>query len=205
MNNKIILIGGGGHCRSCVDIIEQSNSFKIAGVLDIEKKLHNKILGYEIIGTDEDLPVLVQEFKHFFITIGQIHSSDKRVRLYNHLKELKVKLPVIVSPSAYVSKYAEVDEGTIIMHYAVVNANARIGRNCIINTKALIEHDAVIGDHCHISTGAIVNGETNVGQESFIGSNTVIREAITIGNRSIVGAGEKVMKHLPSNSIYTNK
>ena len=32
--SKIILIGGGGHCKSVIDIIEQDNKFKIAGIID---------------------------------------------------------------------------------------------------------------------------------------------------------------------------
>lgn len=32
------------------------------------------------------------------------------------------KLPVIISPLAYVSKHAGIEEGTIVMHYALENA-----------------------------------------------------------------------------------
>lgn len=35
---KIILIGGGGHCHSVIDVIEQENRFNIAGIID--KKEH---------------------------------------------------------------------------------------------------------------------------------------------------------------------
>ena len=44
-------------------------------------------------------------------------------------------LPVIVSPNAYVSKRAQIGNGTIIYHDAIVNTNAKIGKNCIINKK----------------------------------------------------------------------
>ena len=29
MNPKLILIGGGGHCAACIDVIEQENKFEI--------------------------------------------------------------------------------------------------------------------------------------------------------------------------------
>ena len=83
---------------------------------------------------------------------------------------IKVKLPVIISPYAYVSPYAQIGCGTIVMHNAIINADARVGDNCIINSRALIEHDVVIGNHCHISTGAVVNGAVEVGDNTFIGS-----------------------------------
>lgn len=75
--------------------------------------------------------------------MGQIKSSQKREALYNEVKTLGAKFPVIKSPLAYVSGHAHISEGTIVMHQAMINASARVGVNCIINTKALIEHDAV--------------------------------------------------------------
>ena len=125
--------------------------------MDVSEKLHQKILGYEIIATDDDMPQLVNKYENFLITLGQIKCSEKRIRLFQTLKESGAKLPVMVSPLAYISKHTKNEEGTIIMHHSFINAGAQIGRNCIINTKALIEHDAIIGDHCHIATSAIIN------------------------------------------------
>ena len=36
----------------------------------------------------------------------------------------------------------------------------------------------------------------------FIGSGCIIKQGIKIGQRVIVSAGEKVMKDIPSNTIY---
>ena len=58
MKEKIILIGGGGHCKSCIDVIVQEGKYRIAGIVDLPEKLHQKILGYEIISTDDDMPRL---------------------------------------------------------------------------------------------------------------------------------------------------
>jgi len=54
--HKIILIGGGGHCKASIDVIEQAGTFQIAGIVDVPEKLHQKIFCYEIIATDDDLP-----------------------------------------------------------------------------------------------------------------------------------------------------
>ena len=193
---EIILIGGGGHCKSCIDVIEQEGNYRIAGIVDLPEKLHQKILGYEIIATDDDLPRLVNEYENFLITLGQIKSPGKRIRIFQTLKESGTKLPVIISPLAYVSKYAEIGDGTIIMHQVLINAGARIGSNCIINTKALIEHDATIGDHCHIATCAAINGGVQVGSGSFFGSNAVCKEYIEIGENAVIGCGEKITKNI---------
>jgi len=175
---KILLIGGGGHCKSVIDVIEQENKFIIAGIIDKKELLGTKVLGYDVIGCDEDLPNLFNDYKYAFITVGQLTSNLVRIKLFNKLKEIGYILPVIKSPLAYVSKHAVLDEGTIIMHQALVNADVKIGKNCIVNTKALIEHDVVIENNCHISTGSILNGGVLVRENTFFGSNATSKEYI---------------------------
>ncbi len=189
---NILIIGGGGHCKSVIDVIELTGEYKIYGIIDISEKVGQKVLGYEIIGTEEDLEKYRNDVELAFIAIGFINSVELRVRIYNKLKQLNFKLPVIISPLAYVSKHSFIEEGTIVMHYAVINAGAKIGKNCIINTKALIEHDVIIGDFCHISTGAIINGGVIVGKYSFVGSNATTKQYIKIMENSFIKAGTVV-------------
>lgn len=200
MKTEIILIGGGGHCKACIDVIEQEGNYQIAGIVDLPEMLHQKVLGYEIIATDKDLPDLVKEYKYFFITLGQLETVNKRIEIFIKLNAVSVVLPCIISPFAYVSTYAKIGKGTIVMHHALVNAGAEIGTNCIINSKALIEHDALIEDHCHISTGAVINGGVRVGSGTFVGSNAVSREYIEIGKDSVIGCAARVVRDAPLGS-----
>ena len=202
--DEIILIGAGGHARSCIDVIELSRQFKVAGLVAKDDTDGNENLGYPIIGTDNDLQDLRNKYEFSFVTVGQIKSAATRVRLVALLSELEYKLPVIVSPTAYVSKHAQIGNGTIIMHNAVVNANAKIGKNCIINTRVLIEHDATVGDHCHIATGAIVNGGVSVGSESFIGSGVVTKHYVSIGKTCLIEAGSIIKTDIGSNQVIKN-
>lgn len=202
---EIILVGGGGHCHSCIDVIEQQGRYRIAGIVDLPERVGQEVLGYPVIGTDDDLPRLAEEYRYFLITLGQIKSPARRMALFHRLKGLGVQLPTIVSSRAYVSRHARVGEGTIIMHGALVNAGARVGSNCIINTFCLLEHDASIGDHCHISTASVINGGTAVAEGTFVGSNTVTREGIRIGANCIVGGGVVVLQSVPNGTIYTGK
>ena len=202
--DKILLIGAGGHARSCIDVLEEENQFEIAGLIEKGESISNESLGYPVIGTDDDLKVLRQQYKNALITVGQIKLPKIRIKLYQLLKELDFTLPVIVSPHAYVSKHAQIGEGSIIMHGVIINANAKIGNNCIINNRALIEHDAIIGNHSHIATGAIVNGGVSVGSESFIGSGVVTKQYISIGNNCSVGAGVTLKSDVKSCQVIIN-
>lgn len=192
MKQDVLLIGGGGHCRALIDVIEQEGGYSIAGIIDHQERIGQKVLGYEIVGCDSDLNKLYSQYQYAILAIGQIRSPNTRMRLFDHLKYIGFRLPFIISPRAYVSSYASIGEGTVVMHDALINAGAQIGNNCIINTKALIEHDCIIGDHCHISTGAILNGATSVGSGSFIGSHAVSKEGISIPDNSFIKAGSLV-------------
>jgi sugar O-acyltransferase (sialic acid O-acetyltransferase NeuD family) len=199
---NLILIGGGGHCKSCIDVIEQEGRYEIKGIVDRKENIGKKVLGYEIIACDDDLEALAKVYDCFLITLGQLKSSKIRVKLYEALKVLQKKMPVVVSPRAYVSPHARIEEGTIIMHDVVVNAGAKIGYNSIVNTKALLEHDACVGNHNHISTKAVLNGDVKVGDKCTIGSNSTVIQGIEIGNEIVVGAGAVVTRNLEKPGIY---
>lgn len=177
---KILLIGGGGHCHSVIDVIEQENKYEIYGIVDIKENIGKKVLNYEVISCDDDLEKLFKTCQNAVITIGHIRSNDLRVKLFQKLKNLGFNLPIIISPLAYVSKYASLDEGTVVMHHVLINANVKIGKNCIINTKALIEHDVIVEDNCHISTASVLNGATLVKENTFFGSNSTSKQEAKI-------------------------
>jgi sugar O-acyltransferase (sialic acid O-acetyltransferase NeuD family) len=203
--DDLILFGGGGHCRSCIDVIEMEKKFQIAGIIDVAGKVDQSVLGYPVIGTDDDLNKLIRKCRYFLITIGQIESADVRIEKYEYLKKLGASFPVIVSPFAHVSKHSIIGAGTIIMHNVIVNAGAQIGANCIINTGAIIEHDVSIGDNCHISTGAIVNGGTTIGAKTFLGSNSATRQYIEIGEGVFMKSGVTVPVSLEAYKKYPDK
>ena len=185
----LILIGGGGHCKSCIDVIELEDKYRIAGIVDLPEKLGQFLMGYSYLAVDDDLLILSKQYNYFLITLGQISNAEARMFRFNYLVKLGVTFPTIISPLAYVSKHAKIGQGTIIMHRALVNAGSITGDNCIINTNAHIEHDVVIGDHCHIATGAIINGGVQVGDGSFIGSGAVTKQYCTIPEGSFIKAG----------------
>jgi len=186
---KLILIGGGGHCKACIDVIEQEGIYKIVGILDKKELLGKKILEYRYIGTDDDIGKFSKEGYHFLITVGQIALSAIRKKLATILHENNAKIVTIISPRAYVSKYATIGKGTIIMHDVLVNVSVSIGEHCIVNTKVLIEHDVMIEDFCHISTSAVVNGGVKIKEGTFFGSNAVSKEYVETSSDDFIKAG----------------
>lgn len=202
MKGKIVLIGGGGHCRACIDVIEAEGRFSIAGIIDAGIGTGEKILGYPVIGTDENIPEAISRYTNVLVTVGQVKTAETRKRLHSLAQRHGARFPVVVSPKALVSGHAFLNEGSIIMHGAVINAGAAVGCNCIINTAAVIEHDVRVGDHCHISTACVVNGGCILGNDVFVGSNSVVSNNVTLADSVIIGAGSVIIKSIDRPGIY---
>lgn len=192
MKNKIILIGGGGHCHSVIDVIELADEFEIVGIIDHVDKADTNVMSYPVIGTDDDLAAIVSNVKYAFITLGQIKTAEVRKSLFERIINLGYEVPNIISPLAHVSTSSKLGRGNFIGHQAIVNANAVIHDNCIINTKALIEHDVEVSSHCHIATGAIINGGCIVQSEVFVGSAVTTKQGAIIDSKSFIKAGSIV-------------
>ena len=196
MGKKLLLIGGGGHCRSVLDSVLAANAYDGIGIIDPDG---SPCLGIPVIGQDEDLPRLFSEgWTDAVITVGSIGDTGTRRRLYETAKAIGFRLPAVVDPTAVIGKDAVLGEGTFVGKRAVVNAGARTGVCVIVNTGAIVEHDCVIGDFAHISTGAILCGQVTVGNDAHIGAGTTVRQSIRIGDGALVGVGSTAVKDIPA-------
>ena len=185
---SIIIIGAGGHTKSCIDVIESENKYSIYGIIGLKKEVGKEVMGYQVIGDDSRLSDIFNKCKNVLIGIGQIKNSKVRLDYFNLLKGIGFKMPSIISRRSYISSHTSIDEGSIFMHGSIINAGAKIGKNCIINTNAVIEHDVEIDSHCHISTGVIINGGTKVGEKTFIGSGSILNQSVNIGKNCFISA-----------------
>jgi len=198
---EIILLGAGGHCKSCIEVILGISKYYILGIIDKDRSSTKHILGHDVMGTDKDLESILIRCPNALVTVGQIKSPEIRISLFERAKSLGFNFPVIRSHHCCISMSAQISEGTILLHHALINTSVKVGANCIINSKALIEHDSEIGAHSHISTGAIINGGVRVEDRCFIGSGAIIHEGVVIGTDSIISAGQVIRKDVPSNSV----
>lgn len=196
----LILIGGGGHCKAVIDIVECAG-YQILGIIDRKENIGKYVLGYRIIGEDNDIPQYVEK-ADFLITVGFVTNPYLRISLFNKVKDAGGHLATIVSPTAYVARYTSIGEGTIIMHKAIVCVGSKIGCNCIINTMADVDHCAEVGDNSHLSANVLVAGEAKVGDRCFCGIGSIISSGVTITSDVILGAGTLVVKNIDTPGIY---
>ncbi|KJS19603.1 MAG: serine acetyltransferase [Clostridiaceae bacterium BRH_c20a] len=202
MDKKIILVGGGGHCKSVLDSLLELNRFSEIGIIDKKENKGKRILGIPIIGCDDDLLRLISEgFKYAFVTVGSIGNPNLRTKLFNQLKEIGFEIPNIVDHSATVSRHVKMETGIFVGKNAVINAGSRINKGVIINTGAIIEHDCIIEKFVHIAPGVVLSGEVHIGANTHVGANSVIKQRLKIGSDSIIGMGSVVSKDVEDHML----
>ena len=196
MKRKLLLIGGGGHCRSVLDSALAMEAFDAIGIVD--PRADCAWLGVPVVGADEDIPALIRDgWNCAFVTVGSVGDPGLRRRLDEMIRKLGLEIPVIADPTAVIAKGTEIGEGCYLGKRAVVNTGTVLGRCAILNTGAIAEHDCRIGDFAHISTGAALCGQVSVGADTHIGAGSVVRQGIAVGRGTLVGAGSVVVKDLP--------
>lgn len=196
MGTSLLLIGGGGHCRSVLDCLISMGKYRQIGIVDHDRSA--SVLGISVVGNDGNLSELMQDgWTSAFITVGSIGSTAVRRRLCHIIKELGFEIPIIIDPTAIIASEAEIKEGAFIGKRAVVNSGSRIGSCAIINTGAIVEHDCCIGDFSHISPGTTICGQALIGSDTHIGAGAVVRQGLSIGSNTLIGAGSVVVKNIP--------
>jgi len=201
MKEPLLLIGGGLHCKTCIDVIEQEGRFYVKGILDLKEKVGSTILGYPIIATDEEIPELSSECPNFFITVGDVSLFNVRNKLYQNLKNRGCTTPSIVSPLSYVSQHATVGEGNILFPFSIIDVGTKVGNNCIINHAATLLHEAIIEDNCHVSVNCVI-GNSLIGHDTFIGVNSFVNNGLEISPYCIIGSGSNVIRSITEPGVY---
>ena len=193
MKKKILILGIGGHSRSCVDVIENTNLFQIAGYVAKNVKSRSYDTNLKLLGYDNDLPKIFKSIKFAHVAVGQMKNLELRKMLFLKLMKIGFQIPKIISKKSIISKNVKIGIGTIIMNNVTINSNSIIGDNCIINTGSIIEHDCKIGSHAHIGPGSILNGGVIMGEQSFIGSGSVVKQKAIINKKSFYPMMSKVV------------
>ncbi|NCC87992.1 MAG: acetyltransferase [Clostridia bacterium] len=197
MNKKILLVGGGGHCKSVLDSILLINDYSEIGIVDKAENIGTKVCNIPIIGCDNDLPRLYEDgYKHAFLTLGSIGNPIRRIELFTMLEKIGFIIPNILDPSAVISKFVSMEKGIYVGKNAVINNGASLERCTIINTSVTIEHDCIIKGFAHIASSAVLCGGVKIGANTHIGAKSAVKQYVKIGDNSIIGMGSNVLQNI---------
>lgn len=193
MNNRLVIIGAGGHGKVIADIALKNG---YSDIVFLDDHATGMCMGFPIVGTTARIPGMNDGRTDFVIGVG---SNEVRKRI---AEAYPANWVTLVHPSAQIGAGVTIGPGTVVMAGVIINACAEIGRHCTINTCAIVEHDNVIGDYVHLSPKVAMGGTVRVGDLTHVGIGAVVRNNIRICAMSIIGAGAVVVKDIVDCGIY---
>ena len=177
---RLLLVGAGGFGRVVSELARQS--FDCAFV-DDGVEIGTIICDIPVIGHTENLQELFAKYKNLLIVIG---NNAVRERIYGTAQKIGYNFPNLISPRTYISPYAKLGWGCVILNNAVVQNGSTVGNGVLLNPGVEIHHDSSVGDNDLIYTNSVVRTYAKVGKCVRIGSN------VTICNNAVVPDGADV-------------
>lgn len=145
--------------------------------VDDGQTVDEEICGIPVIGGIADLPELRKDYTLLVVGIG---NNSFRAQVYEKAAALDYTFPNIIAPSAYVSPFAEIGKGCVILQNACIQNGAAVGNGVLLNAGAEIHCDATVEDYALIYTNSVVRTGAKVGKYVRIGSNVTICNNATV-------------------------
>lgn len=170
---KLLLVGAGGFGRM---VAEQAMLHYDCAFVDDGQVVGTAICGIPVVGGTRDLPELRKEYGLLVVGIG---NNRFRAQVYEKAKSLGYIFPNVVAHSAYISLYAKVGCGCVVLQNACIQNGAVVGNGVLLNAGTEVHCDTVVGDYTLVYTNSVVRTGAVVGSYTRIGSNcTVCNNAI---------------------------
>ena len=186
----MLLYGAGGHAKVIIDCL-LANEIEIDGIFDDKSDLVS-LNGFDVLGAYDENYLFDQKL---IISIG-----DNMTRK-NIVTNVRHPFGKVIHPSATVSNYCRVGDGTVVIHTAILQSGAKVGKHCILNTGCTVDHDSIIEDFVHISPQSTICANVRVGEGTHIGAGATVIPNVTIGKWCVVGAGAVITQNLPDYSF----
>lgn len=181
---KLLLVGAGGFGRVVSELARQSYD---CAFVDDGVEMGTVICDISVVGHTADLQRLFTEYKNLVIVIG---NNAVRERIYDTAKNIGYSFPNLISASAYISPYAKLGWGSVILNNAVVQNGSTVGNGVLLNPGVEIHHDSFVDDYSLIYTNSVVRTYAHVGKRVRIGSNVTIGNNIKVMNDADVRDGD---------------
>lgn len=196
-HRNLLIVGAGGQGKVVADTAAALNTWHAIAFVDDRFPEHTQTEQWPVVGKINDAQHLREKFSEAVIAVG---NNAQRMVLLEQLKNWGFEFPVLVHPTAFVSPFAQIAEGTVVFPKAVVEIEATVGRGAIINSGAVVAHDCRIADGVHVAPTASLAGGTVVEKCVWIGAGANVLHHVTIGEHAIVGGGAVVLKDVAEHS-----
>tara|TARA_B100000780_G_C21111743_1_gene449313 strand:- start:379 stop:1461 length:1083 start_codon:yes stop_codon:yes gene_type:complete len=207
-NTKLpsIVFGCGLHAIEVANTLIEENieflGFSSKSSEDLGKIIFDK---YKVVCSDNKLDEIESmNLKNVYIGLGGATSNQERKSLFDFIKKKKFNTPSVISNKAYVSKFSQIGEGTVVLPGATIGPEVVIGKNCIINNNSVVSHGSIIEDHVHLTPGSIIAGNCYIGELTTIGMASTVLFSTKIGKNCLTHNNSSVLINLEDNSEINN-
>ena len=177
---KLLLVGAGGFGRM---VAEQAMLQYDCAFVDDGQAIGTSICGVPVVGSIVDLPELRKDYSLLVVSIG---NNQFRAQVYEKAKKLGYSFPNIAAPNAYISPYAKLRGGCVVLQNACIQNGASVGDSVLLNAGTEVHCDATVGDYALIYTNSVIRTGATVGNFARIGSN------VTVCNHAAVPDGADI-------------
>ena len=177
---KLLLVGAGGFGRM---VAEQAMLQYDCAFVDDGQVVGTEICGILVVGGTTDLPKLRKEYALLVVGIG---NNKFRAQVYEKAKSLGYIFPNIIAPSAYISPYAKIGCGCVILQNACIQNGSIVGDGVLMNAGTEVHCGGTVEDYVLLYTNSTVRTGAKVGRCARIGGNvTICNNAIVLDNMDI--------------------
>lgn len=173
---KLLLVGAGGFGRM---VAEQAMLQYNCAFVDDGQAVGTETCGIPVVGGIADLLVLRKEYGLMVVGIG---NNKFRAQVYEKARTLGYTFPNIIASSAYISPYAKLGKGCVILQNACVQNGASVGNGVLLNAGTEVHCGAAVGDYALIYTNSVIRTGAAVGSYAHIGSNCTICNNATVSD-----------------------
>ena len=203
--HRVVILGSGGNCIDILDTLLDLNAaagctrYECVGFLDDDNATWSKTIhGVQVLGP---LPAARDLRDAWFVNgIGSAASFWKKEAIIARTGIASERFLTLVHPSARVSRFAHLGQGTVVFQNVTIASDVRVGDHVVVLPNSVLSHDDIVGDYSCIAGGVCISGRVSVGRACYLGSNCTIREGVRLGDYCLVGMGSAVLKDVPNNT-----
>ncbi|MEY3824585.1 MAG: hypothetical protein RLZZ13_512, partial [Pseudomonadota bacterium] len=201
-SNSVLILGGQGGAKMCIDAIRSKGEFGIIGIIDSELRVGDLVSNVPVIGGENLLiPLFKKGVNKIVASFSSLKNLSKREEKINKLKQIGYKFPNIFHAQSIIETSSSLGEGNIILASSIIGSCCQIGSFNYINTGAIICHDAIIANNNHFAPNSVIAGRVIVGNNNLIGINVSTFYDITIGSNIIINNGVSVNNNVSDFTI----
>lgn len=202
MRHRLVVIGGSDQGRQALDALEAAGDHDVVGVLDRDLGEGADVVGYPVLGRDDDLGRCVEAHRltAFVVAIGD--NFTRRLVHQRAATTSQALEPVsVIHPAAVVSRSATVGGGSLILAGSIVSNHCVVGDGVLLGTHSSIDHDNELGGFASLAPNAATGGHVHIGECTAIGIGASVIHGVTVGAHTVVGAASLVLRDLPTRVV----